>query len=212
MGSLVAWVVELEDDWHEVVFERSEARARVRGARKEGLDPHDTKARREPKFDAHAPGPVPAEALLGLGWWLPCEHCNHRVEEEGCPACAEAVEEDVGHEVDWVPPVTRGEQVWCSEECRAAEARERGVRRANAAAARASAVAVLPEATVTVDFHPSASAVELWLRVPGCKDTVSFYWPSGKFSVSPRDLAALRSALGRNPLETWEAEGGTVHG
>lgn len=67
MASVVAWVVKLDDDHHEVVFERSEARARVRGARKEGLQPHDAKARREPRFDTHAPGPVPAEALLAAG-------------------------------------------------------------------------------------------------------------------------------------------------
>lgn len=212
MSSLVAWVVELYEDWHEVVFERSEARARVRGARKEGLEPHDVKARREPRFDAHAPGPVPAEALLAAGWWLPCEHCNHRVVDDGCPACVEAAEEEAGHEVDWAPSVTCGQEVWCSEACCAAEARERRTRRENAAVAKACAMGVLPEAAVTVDFHPSADAVELWLRVPGCKDTVSFYWPSGKFSVSPRDLVALRSALGRNPLEMWESEGGAVHG
>lgn len=211
MGSLVAWVVKLDDDHHEVVFERSEARARVRGARKEGLDARDTEARREPRLDAHAPGPVPAQALLAINWWLECSHCAHRVEEEGCWRCADNADEEASHEMEWAPPVTRGQDVWCSEACREAEARERTERRLAREAVLAEVRQTLPSAEVASTVVTSGTGT-VWLRVPGCKGTVKYEWPTGTLWAEVRDHAILLAALRRPDLETWESEGGAVHG
>ncbi|MBN9687103.1 MULTISPECIES: hypothetical protein [unclassified Corallococcus] len=211
MAELVAWVVELDDEHHEVVFERSEARARVRGARKEGLDARDAKARREPRLDAHAPGPVPAQALLDIGWRFECSYCNHEVDGEGCWRCAEAAEEESGHEEEWAPPVTHGQDVWCSEGCRAAAVRERAERHLTREAALADMRQALPSAEVTSTVVTTGTAT-VWMRVPGCKSTVRYEWPAGDYLVQVRDHAALLAALRRPALETWESEGGAVPG
>ncbi|MBN8472295.1 hypothetical protein JYJ95_37820 [Corallococcus exiguus] len=210
MADLVAWVVELDDEHHEVVFERSEARARVRGARKEGASARDVKARREPRLDAHTPGPVPAQALLDIGWHFECARCYHYVDGDGCQRCADNAEEEAGHEVEWVPPVTRGQDVWCSEACHSADARERAARQLITSAARAEVHQVLPGAQVETVFVNDGTAV-VWLRVPGCRGTVRYHWPAGTFRVQLRDHATLLAALRRPALETWESEGGAVH-
>lgn len=108
MAELLAWRVGVRGDargeeWgHEVVYERNEARARVRWARAAGHAPEDVTAEREPELDAHAPGPVPAEALLAAGWWLECAGCYSVLIGEAEPA-----------------PVCDGTRLWCSEACRA---------------------------------------------------------------------------------------------
>lgn len=212
MGNLVAWVVELDDDWHEVVFERSEGRARVRGACKEGLEPRGVKARREPRLDAHAPGPVPAEALLAIGWRLECGHCYHEVDNEGCFRCAEAAEEDVGHEVEGEAPVMRGQKVWCSEACRRAEERERAESRRRKAAARSAVAAVFPESTAVSVSLQVGGDVLVEVAIPECRGRTFYRWPEGTVSCAPHDMEAVRTHLLWPALASWESEGGAAHG
>lgn len=63
-------------------------------------------------FDAFAPGPVPAGALLEDGWRLACWGCDHEVGLDGCETCADAAGDDLSL------PVTSGVRAWCSEACR----------------------------------------------------------------------------------------------
>lgn len=212
MADLVAWAVDLDDDWSEVVFERSESRARARGARKEGLEPRGVKARREPRLDGHAPGPVPAEALLAIGWRLECGHCFHEVDNEGCFRCADAAEEEAGHEVGWEAPVTRGQEVWCSEACRMAEERERAESRRRKAAARAAVTSVLPGSMVVSASLQVGGDVLVEVTLPGCRGRTFYRWPEGAVSCAPRDVEAVRAHLLRPALASWESEGGTAHG
>lgn len=201
MGERVAWVVDADEE-STVLYEQSEARARVRYARRHGLDAEDVKARREPALDEYSPGPVPAAALLDVGWWLECSECYHHVTSDGCCSCMEDGD-DTGE-----PPahVTEGTAAWCSAECRSAtEARWR-----EEARAKAATQAAVPDCEVTGTWRrsPASDGWASTVKVPGARREVTYYWPSGVVMAYPCDVAAVRFALGRDALPSWESEGG----
>lgn len=205
MAEQRAWVVDVDDDGQEIVFATSEGRARVLGARLVGDDPREVTVRHEPRFDAHAPGPVPADALLAAGWWLTCGWCEHHVTEEGCHTCAEDAEDEGTSAPE---PVTHGTSAWCSTAHRDADREDRAERRQREATARAAALARLPDAEVESASATSDGGATVHLRVPGCRGTVTYEWPAGTCLVQPRDVPVVLALSSRTALATWESEGG----
>lgn len=215
MADLLAWVVSPTDALPGecssfVVFARSEGRARVKHARAEGMEPREVAARRESRLDSHAPGPVPASALLAMGWHFECCYCLHEVDEEGCSACWDDAEEVDGEEQP--DPVTRGESVWCSESCRAADLREHAERKRLTSTAREAALRVLPSARVGMVWPGTDGSAVVELHVPGCAGRVRYEWPAEILASRVSDHPVLLTTLRRPALETWESEGGAVHG
>ena len=80
---LLAYTAHDGDEGWCVVFARSGAAARRRAANEmetewEGID-HCRRAR---SLDQYAPGPVPPKALIDIGWWFGCHHCETRVDSD----------------------------------------------------------------------------------------------------------------------------------
>ncbi|MBZ4402017.1 hypothetical protein [Myxococcus sp. AS-1-15] len=198
-STALAWVTDGETEGAEhVVFARCEGRARVLAGRATGDAPRHVKIRREPRFDEHAPGPVPVSALLDAGWWYECAWCYHPVADEGCERCADDANADVLAE-----PVVTDDNAWCSVACQEAWAEDMQRHREHEASARRQALATLPDATV--EFIATDSVT---LRVPGCLGSVKFDLATGHIWVSARDIHVARAMGHIEPLSTWESEGG----
>src|SRR6185312_8519935 len=114
MKPLLAYGYDVADDEYEIVFARSEAGARAIVARRMGLTFKEAVVNREPAFDRYAgskrtgSGVTDAERF-SAGWSVPCNDCEHLVNDSGCWKC-----EDEGLEA---PGVVHGEMVYCSERC-----------------------------------------------------------------------------------------------
>ncbi|UAW08083.1 hypothetical protein [Myxococcus phage Mx4 ts27htf-1hrm-1] len=206
MAEQKAWVVDVGDEHQEVVFATCEGRARVLAAREAGADPREVELRHEPRLDEHAPGPVPADALLGRGWWLTCGWCEHLVTEDCCHTCAVDADYE-GHEVP--APVTEGDSAWCSAACRDADKADRAERRQREATAQAAALARMPDAEVEYASATSDGGASVRLRVPGCRGPVTYEWPAGTCLVQPRDVRVLVALSAHTALADWESEGGS---
>lgn len=115
MSGLVCWVEihHHRDDAIKigtaVVFAATESDAMAAAAKYHGWNPETEPVhgvRRAPEFDAHAPGPVPAEALLDAGWHIRCADCGRTLdsdsedEETGEPLALQFSGEDVFCSVD----------------------------------------------------------------------------------------------------------------
>lgn len=201
MAERKAWVVDVDDEHHEVVYATSEGRARVLAAREVGADPREVTLRHEPRLDEHAPGPVPADALLDAGWWLTCGWCEHLVTQDGCDTC------DADAEVA-PEPVTEGASAWCSAACRDEDGADRAACRQREADARAAALARLPDAEVEYAAATSDGGAAVHLRVPGCRGHVTYEWPAGTCLVQLRDAPVVTALSSGTALATWESEGG----
>lgn len=119
MNRIKAYVVTDSYDGDSCIeFATNGATARRNGGNELGCEWEGVQScRRKPEFDQFAPGPVPPMTLLENGWWFDCH--NH--------ACQRRVSFD-----DSDPPMepcVTGQRVYCSQECRAADARRN---RANA--------------------------------------------------------------------------------
>lgn len=75
---LLAYVVTSGDnEYQEVAFGKTNVEARRKGANALDIEFEEVgSCKREPKFDAYAPGPVPAHAMLAHGWTLECAGCG----------------------------------------------------------------------------------------------------------------------------------------
>ncbi|GEL75512.1 hypothetical protein [Myxococcus virescens] len=205
MAEKKAWVVDVGDEHQEVVFATCEGRARVLAGREAGADPREVTLRHEPRLDEYAPGPVPAEALLGLGWWLTCGWCEHHVTADGCDTCADDAEGEGGSAPE---PVTEGASAWCSAGHRDADKEDRAERRQRESTARAAALARLPDAEVEWASATSDGGASVHLRVPGCRGPVTYEWPAGTCLVQLCDVHVLVALSARTALADWESEGG----
>lgn len=113
--SAVAWIA-LDDDRAVVVFAASVAEANRLG------DTEDCE--RAPQFDGYAKdGAVPPLALLAAGWWLECDYCRRRIEDDRAGAVAD------------------GNRVYCNARHRTADRRKRRRHEARIKAAVAACAA-----------------------------------------------------------------------
>lgn len=162
-----------------VVFARTAREARQHGM--DDVEYIDVAARRAPEFDAHAPGPVPLQALLDAGWHWECGGCHHQVDADGCWRCAPPGLPEPE------PPIVTERDAYCGPVCEARDqGRMRGHRleRAEREAAEAEARRRWPDATVVWcgwnrpawGEPPPAEwriYVRLWLRA---RDAYATWW------------------------------------
>lgn len=133
--------------------------------------------RRAPWADRYAPGPVPVSVMIEHDWWFPCSHCDRHV--------TNSTEERVFDE--------RDRTVWCSAECRAAEAARRAERLELERQAKEAAFAKFGhEITVGHTFTRNGC----WF--------VSFIWPGGE-QQADWQVGAETAAVAKRDLLAWEA-------
>jgi hypothetical protein len=106
----VAWIVGQNEEGCEVIFAETAGEAWAETSPCEGCVPGSgcecypgRVVEREPRFDRHAPGPVPVSALEAAGWAMPCEFCAD--EEANMPG-------------DWTTVIHEGREVPACWECR----------------------------------------------------------------------------------------------
>jgi hypothetical protein len=115
MPDLKAYSASDGDDRSAIVFAKNGAEARRKAAGEMDCEFQEVEScRRLAGYDQFAPGPVPTQTLLEDGWWFECHHCYGRVSDGG--------EREDGTPLD---PVYVGQEVYCNEACRAAEAKYR---------------------------------------------------------------------------------------
>ena len=102
-----AYQIQNPDGYSEIIHAKTRGKARCVAANRLGVDFIEAEVERTPQFDGY--DPVPEEVLLVNGWWLECDHCYHRVIDEGCYTCQE--DGEVSH-------VTDGTSAYCSANCR----------------------------------------------------------------------------------------------
>lgn len=214
-ATIVAWQFDADD--YEggacVVFART-ARAAARlvpiqdgfdGYDRRDMDERADDMHRVPKFDCHAPGPVPMSALLAAGWWFECGFCGHRVRDEGCEDCwdelgVEAREVGIVEMPDPVIDDAAGE-VWCSKACADAEREERRARKEREETARArcrETLALWPEAELGMFWHGfDAGQGNFDVKLPGLRYGVTWKEADpGHIYVHPDDVATYQRLRG----------------
>ena len=111
MRTLKAYQVHDGDEGWSIQFATNSATARREGANDIGCEWSDIEScRRMPVLDEHAPGPVPASAMLAAGWHFECMHCG-----------TDVYDDHDGH-------IAEGPNVYCSARCSQAEWVERRTR------------------------------------------------------------------------------------
>jgi hypothetical protein len=109
-------------DKTEVIFATNSAAARRKGANEMDIEFESVgHCRRAPEFDSFADrGFVPAEELIAAGWWFECLGCSRVVSRDW---------------EDELNPIYEDHGVWCTPECKAADAQDRRIRKAMESAA-----------------------------------------------------------------------------
>lgn len=119
-----AFVVRDNDSGVVVVFDEMAVSARRRGANELNVEFESVEScRRAPEFDEYAPQEfVPARVLIEHGWRFECNGCSTWVDSdlEGYD------EDDCAYELH---PIYEDHGVWCSAECKAADAEDRRIRK-----------------------------------------------------------------------------------
>ncbi|WP_321913518.1 hypothetical protein [Paraburkholderia sp. J11-2] len=160
-----------------VVFTTNSATARREGASILDADWESvTSCRRKPHFDAYSPGPVPASALIESGWRFECSHCYARVTND-------YTIDDDGNEVEPSAYVTRGQKVFCHQEC---IARYDAKARMNLAAQHALIELVegkFPGCTIT-RVHVYGEKLEPPEKGHGIRCSAHFTFPGAKYGAT----------------------------
>jgi len=202
---LLAWQDDHDDHdaGNVVVFARTQLQARAKVARERGMALEEAAVVRRPEFDAHAPGPVPAEVLLANGWWLECGHCSHEIREGWCEdGC---VDDDAP-----VRGVCVGTEAYCTETCRTVRETVCREDREGRARVRAAVDRHIPGSTVDFIWR-DASGWAARLFLPGMLGRATWRESApDSLEIIPteaniRIVRELRSA----PAERWESEGGS---
>jgi hypothetical protein len=125
-----AYRVTDDDDGCAIVFAACPTEAHRLGAAE--LDIEFTtvlSCERAPEFDSFADrGFVPAKELIAAGWWFECLGCSRNVDRD-----MDGYDADDNH-FD-INPIYEDHGVWCTPECKAADAQDRRIRKSMEAAA-----------------------------------------------------------------------------
>lgn len=200
----LAYAVHDGDEQTVVVFARSSAEARRKGANEMNVDWRDVEScRRAQRFDQYAPGPVPDRALFDDGWRFECFHCD------------EPVSQDEPH--DWRHDAEgflrdpaefgffeRGGLVFC---CRACMASHDAWKRKEAAreAATVEAVAlrwpmatnIRPGRFSDHSTRPSTERAGAYFVLPGIQDPVKWFLGDDEVMVTLRTRGEFVRLYGR---------------
>ncbi len=114
-GVEMAFSFEVDEDSVDIVFARSEAGARGKVARRQGVSFAEAEVERREAFDKYAPGPVTMEDFHDEGWTVSCQWCEHRVDGDCCYKCADNTGDDP---YESPPPVAQDGLVYCNKNCR----------------------------------------------------------------------------------------------
>jgi hypothetical protein len=119
-----AYCVRDNDSGSVIVFASSPAAARRQGANELDIDFETVNScRRAAEFDAFAErGFVPCEELIAAGWRFECLGCSQQVNSDW-----EGEDAD-GEPIDF-NPIYEDHGVWCTPECKAADAQDRRIRK-----------------------------------------------------------------------------------
>lgn len=137
--------------------------------------------RRVPGIDRYAPGPVPIDAVIDMGWWVECSGCGRRISDDW-PDYADEAEaqlpeiEPIGH---W------GRECWCTPACREHDLFDEGIRK------RIGAQALSVLVRTVVDRFPDVTITRTHAYVPRfetvCEQAiVDFQLPGMKYGASLR--------------------------
>ena len=194
-GPLKAYIAHDGDEGWSVEFATNGATARRNAAGEFGCDFRDVEScKRAPSLDQYAPGPVPPQALIDIGWKYECGCCGREVSSD----LIEEVE-DEGLDQSEFEITTRGSWAFCSRTCMARfDEKHRASKRAMCAAIEAAAMR-FPFAGPfqTHRLHNDARELTVWFPFPGGEAMA--HWRVGEQTVSilERDQDAWNAAAGR---------------
>jgi hypothetical protein len=178
----LAYTVYDGDEHTVIVFARSSAEARRKGANEMGSDWSGVEScRRAPRFDQYAPGPVPDRALFDDGWRFECFHCDEPVSQDE--------PHDYRHDAEGFlrDPAEfgfyeRGGLVFCCQECMASHAawkRQEAAREVATVEAVAlrwpMAANIRPGRFSDHSTRPSTERAAAYFRLPGIQDPVKWF-------------------------------------
>lgn len=187
-----AYIAHDGDEGWSVQYATNGATARRDAAGEFGCDFRDVEScKRAPSLDQYAPGPVPPQALIDIGWKYECGCCGREVSSD----LLEEVE-DEGLDPSEFEVTTRGSWAFCSRACMAKfDEKRRASKRAMCAAIEAAATR-FPFAGPFQTHRCGGDARELtvWFPFPGGESVA--HWRVGEKSVRilERDQAAWNSA------------------
>ncbi|VVE69298.1 hypothetical protein PPN31119_03239 [Pandoraea pnomenusa] len=192
------------NDCWSIQFATNSATARREAAGEAGCDFEDIEwCRRAPSLDEYAPGPVPARALIEIGWWFECGCCGRRVHSD----MLQDIDDEELDAGDYTI-TTRGTWAFCSPSCMAMfDEERRSTARAEAAAIEAASLRF----PFGDKFFPyvggcaDAREAEVSFSFPG--GTGHANWKVGETSVSVRmcDLDAWKAITGQATEENQNA-------
>lgn len=115
----------------EVIFARSSIEAKRRWSNKhwDGDEIAGISAVRQPQWDHHAPGPVPALEMIDAGWWFECHGCGTQIANDyiGTRDRQHFGSEEYALDREYGPDLTvpvmepvelPHQRVWCCAQCR----------------------------------------------------------------------------------------------
>lgn len=206
--SKVCWVethadrYDAEEHGTAIVFATTEARALVKARKWHNWGKTEPVhgVRRAPEFDHYADaGEVPAEALLGAGWWLTCPTCGSQVEEEG------KEDDETG---EWIDPVYVGTEAYCSQSCLDSLIADQQENKRKKEATRAAFERRTHGAVEVLDCYSHRDGGTIHFKIPAGIVHGHFKWsdqePDGSFWVNPYDtrkFLSLRAAIRRHRTE-----------
>lgn len=186
-----AYVVTFEDYETQsgIYFANKPSQAKTQALKDFDCDYLDLECKRFPDFDKFEPGPVHPKELLKKGWWLTCNGCSERLDEDGY----------YNEETDsWTEPIyvdnkqtyygIKGE-IFCCQECLDERNIEKEEMKRNKEKAEKIVKERFPEATIkSCHGNPNRMPTYLDFTLPGIKNPIGWNTEDKEYLVSRCDV------------------------